>query len=158
MEKEKLSSEINLDDIERLAREIDEINSRQSEPSSGKKKKGGTRSEKTSDNKEDPIEPEIIPPDPEFIFMIKHGSNLGVDFMKEQLDLIEPGATTREKLGICCARLAIKLTPIGEDTVVSNLACIAGYLGFWILVGRKPKVDQTIVRPFTLPSVPPNVS
>ena len=125
--KEKPSSEIDLDDVLRMAREADErAKSEEPEP----KKKGTRRPPK--DGPEPPPQPEVIEPDPEFVSMCQWGVGAGVDFMSLRLDWSDPGIHWKEKVSFLCARIIQRIQPM-EPSLTTDLITVGGYTLLWAL-------------------------
>jgi hypothetical protein len=143
------SLEINLSEIERIATELDREAAADTTVGGRRKKRAGKKGATpqaapagTADN------PEVIPAaettteppkwDPEFEAMIVHGTSQGIDWMKDAMDLIEPGDTLRENVGKCVSKLVQRLKPM-QAGPIADCVTIAGYLSVWVLCGRKAK-------------------
>lgn len=125
---------IMLDEITRLAEEVDALNKEEESQPKGRRKATERRGSGTL------VDPEVIPPtvepDPEFEFMVKHGAGEGINFLKKKMNLMDPGITTKTKVGEAITRMIGRIQPV-ESSWFTDLLTIAGYLLFWFLVGRQ---------------------
>lgn len=84
------------------------------------------------------VEPEVIKADPEFQAMIQHGTDKGLDWIRDSMNLVEPGPTVRSKTGEGLVRLIERIKPM-EPGPLADVVMIVGYLGVWVLMGQKEK-------------------
>lgn len=124
--RERPSSEIDLDEVLKLAREADE--QAKAEPEPAKKKR--VKAEPT--NGQAAPEVVVIEPDPEFVSMCQWGVGAGVDFMKLRLDWSDPGIHWKEKVAFIAARIVQRIQPM-QPSLTTDLITIGGYAALWAL-------------------------
>jgi hypothetical protein len=125
------SSAIDVNEILRLAREVDA--NAQEEPEEKENKKRGARKKKGTEPRAVlPDEPVLIITDPEFEAMIQWGVSTGVDVCIEKLDWSEPGKHWREKVSVMLSRLIQRVQPMANSWV-TDLITLGGYTALWVV-------------------------
>ena len=133
------SSEVNVDDILALAREVDA--QAQAEPEEPKKKTRKKAQAETAQADVLPAEP-LFPPDPEFMEMLQWGVGQAVEVAKLKLDWSEPGIHWRSKVTVMVARLWVRLQPMSESWV-TDLITLGGYSALWIVPNVTSRVRKS---------------
>src|SRR4029077_2141836 len=123
------SSEINLEEILSLAREVDA--EAQAEPEE-KPKRGRKKKDAKAPPAELAPEPVLLVADPEFEAMLNWGVGSAVDFAKLKLDWTEPGIHWRLKVSVMLSRLIQRIQPMSESWV-TDLITIGGYTALWVV-------------------------
>ena len=125
------SSEINLDEIFSLAREVDAQAQAEPEEPPAKRKRKRAANENYGKVAAEPEPVPVLPTDPEFEEMIHWGVGQAVETAKIKLDWSEPGPHWRQKVTVMIARLWVRLQPM-SDSWVTDLITLGGYTALWV--------------------------
>jgi len=127
----KPSSEIDVDEVLKLAREADEAAKAEPEaPRRGRRKEKGATNGTATEN--ETIRPVVVEPDPEFIAMCQWGVGSVVDIAKQKMDWSDPGIHWKERMSVVIARLINRFQPM-EPSWVTDLTIIGGYTALWVI-------------------------
>ncbi len=129
---ERPSSEIDIDEVLRLAREADEQAQAEPEPPKRKPRKHAV-------NGENVREVQVIETDPEFVEMCKWGVGSVVDIAHAKLDWSDPGIHWKDKVSTIVARIIQRLQPM-EPSLLTDCIILGGYTALWAI----PNVSATI--------------
>ena len=113
----KRSSEIDVDEVLRLAREADEAAKAEPEPPKAKRRKEPGPA---------PVAVAVIEPDPEFIAMCQWGVGSLTELASVKLDWSDPGIHWKEKVSTLVARIIQRIQPM-EPSLTTDLLMIGGY-------------------------------
>ena len=132
---ERPSSEIDVDEVLRLAREADERAKLEPEvPKRGRRKTQPVNGQEVS---ETPAP--VIETDPEFVEMCKWGVGSVVEIAQRRLDWSDPGIHWKEKVSTIVARIVQRLQPM-EPSLLTDCLIVSGYTALWVL----PNVASTL--------------
>jgi hypothetical protein len=129
----KPSSEIDVDEVLRLAREADEAAKQEPEPPRAKRKKA------EPGNGQAVTVVETIEPDPEFIAMCQWGVGSLTELANVKLDWSDPGIHWKTKVSTLVARVIERIQPM-QPSLTTDLLMIGGYTALWAI----PNVSATI--------------
>jgi hypothetical protein len=129
----KHSSEIDVDEVLRLAKEADELAQQEPEPPKARRKKAA------SGPGEAVAVIETIEPDPEFVEMCKWGVGSVTELASVKLDWSDPGIHWKEKVSTLIARIIQRIQPM-QPSLTTDLLMIGGYTALWAI----PNVSATI--------------
>lgn len=125
-----LSSEIDIDEIIRLASDVDDATKDEPEPKRTRKVRVSSGKDDSQSETAAPVV--VIQPDPEFVEMVQWGVETGVDFARMKLDWSEPGKQWREKVSVIIARLVQRISPV-QPGPMADLITLSGYCALWII-------------------------
>lgn len=150
MSQNEHSSEINLDlaAIDAIAADLDAM---ADEPVKPKRKRAFKKVVASTANEPSTDAPktETLPPmDEDFKAMIVSGVGQGIDFIRDGMELMEPGEGVRENVGKCVAKLLERIKPM-QAGPITDVIMIVGYLGVWVLVGKDWSKKKEEVRNVT---------
>jgi hypothetical protein len=127
----KPSSEIDVDEVLRLAKEADEAAKDEPEPPKRRAKK---------EQPEAASVPFVqVQPDPEFVEMCKWGVGSVVGIAERRLDWSDPGIHWKEKVSTIIARIVTRIQPM-EPSLLTDCIILGGYTALWAI----PNVEATI--------------
>jgi hypothetical protein len=129
----KHSSEIDVDEVLRLAKEADDLAKLEPEPPKARRKKA------EPGPSEAVAHIETIEPDPEFVEMCKWGVGSLTELASVKLDWSDPGIHWKEKVSTLVARIIQRIQPM-QPSLTTDLLMIGGYTALWAI----PNVSATI--------------